>query len=66
KGFGDRPFILFYAASIAFGATIQMGAVVNLIDICYAMMALPNIIGTVYLAGKVKKALKTYNQKYKI
>lgn len=65
-GFGDRTFVLFYSSSLAVGAILKMGAVVSIIDICYALMALPNIVATVYLAGKVKAALKKYNQKYNI
>jgi len=40
--------------------------VVNLIDICYALMALPNIFAVVVLAPKVKTALASYTQKYKL
>ncbi|MCO4752926.1 MAG: alanine:cation symporter family protein [Bacteriovoracaceae bacterium] len=65
-GLGDKPFILFYGATIAIGATIKMSAVVSLIDIAYALMAIPNIIATVFLAGKVKASLTKYNQKFKI
>ena len=65
-GFGERSFIAFYSITLAMAAIVEMSSVVNLIDICYALMAIPNIIGTVYLARKVKSALKTYNDKYHV
>lgn len=66
KGFGDRSFIIFYSGTILVGAILKMGAVVNLMDICYALMSVPNIIATVYLAKKVKLSLSEYNQKHKL
>jgi AGCS family alanine or glycine:cation symporter len=66
KYFGTKTFIIYYGASLAFGAVVKMADIVNLIDIAYALMAVPNILGTVYLAGKVKKKLKEYNQKYNL
>lgn len=65
-GFGEKTFVAFYSLSLAVGATLKMSAVVNLIDICYALMALPNILAVVILAPKVKSALATYNQKNKL
>jgi AGCS family alanine or glycine:cation symporter len=65
-GFNDKSFIAFYSITLALAAIVEMGSVVNLIDICYALMAIPNIIGTVYLARKVKSALNTYNKKYHV
>ncbi|MBC75742.1 MAG: sodium/alanine symporter [Halobacteriovoraceae bacterium] len=63
---GDKTFVLFYGLSLGVGAVIKMGAVVNIIDICYALMAIPNIVATVFLANKVKKALKKYNSKFNV
>ena len=65
-GFGERTFIIYYSMALAVGAVIEMANVVNLIDICYALMAIPNIIGTVFLAKKVREKLKSYNSKYNI
>lgn len=62
----QKTFILFYCLSLTFAALIEMDSVINIIDICYALMAVPNIIGTVYLARKVKNALNTYNKKYQL
>ena len=66
KYLNRNSFIIYYAGSLAVGAVIKMSDVVNLIDIAYAMMAVPNIIGTVYLAGKVKIKLREYNKKYNL
>lgn len=63
-GLGEKSFVLFYSIGVGIGAIVEMSAVVNLIDICYALMAIPNIIGTVLLAKKVKSELKKYNNKY--
>jgi AGCS family alanine or glycine:cation symporter len=65
-GFNNKTFILFYSMALAIAAIVEMNSIVNLIDICYALMAVPNIFGTVYLARKVKTALKTYNDKYHV
>lgn len=61
----DKTFIAFYGLAIAFAAIIKMDMVVAVIDICYALMAVPNIIVTVYLAKNVKEKLKEYNLKYR-
>lgn len=61
----DKTFIAFYGIAIAIAAIIKMNMVIAVIDICYALMAVPNIIATVYLAGKVKERLADYNKKYR-
>lgn len=65
-GLGEKSFIAFYSSSLAFASIVKMDAVISIMDICYAMMAVPNIIATVFLAKKVKAALKEYNKKFKI
>lgn len=65
-GFNEKSFIAFYSLTLALAAIVEMNSVVDLIDICYALMAIPNIFATVYLARKVKNALKTYNNKYHV
>lgn len=65
-GLTEKPFVLFYSMSLVVGAIIEMNSVVSLIDICYGLMAVPNIIATVFLAKKVKIALNSYNKKYEI
>lgn len=63
---GNKAFICFYSSSLIAGAVIKMGSIVNLIDIAFALMAIPNIIAVVYLAPKVKEKLKEYNKKYQV
>lgn len=63
---GNKSFIIYYSFSLAIGAIVEMTNVVNIIDICYALMAIPNIIATVMLAKDVKFRLKTYNSKYQV
>lgn len=65
-GFNNTKFVIFYCVSIFIGAQIKLNDVINLMDIAYALMALPNIFITIALAGKVKSALKEYNQKYNL
>lgn len=63
---GNKAFIVYYSMALLFGAVIEMDNVVNVIDICYALMAIPNIIATVLLAKEVKSRLKTYNDKFNV
>ncbi len=63
---GEKAFILFYSGSLVLAAMVEMSDIVNFIDIAFALMAIPNIIGTVYLASNVKRKLKEYNKKFKV
>lgn len=63
---GNKSFIAFYSLSLFFGAMIKMTSVIYLIDIAYALMAIPNIIAVLYLAPKVKEKLVAYNSKYQV
>lgn len=63
---GEKSFIVYYTFSLTLAAVVEMTNIVNIIDICYAMMAIPNIIATVLLAKEVKSRLKTYNKKFNI
>lgn len=63
---GNKSFIVYYSMALLFGAIVEMNNVVNIIDICYALMAIPNIIATVLLAKEVKSRLKIYNDKYDV
>ena len=63
---GDIPFIIFYLASIILGALASMDDVINILDICFAFMAIPNMIGTIILSSKVKEAMDDYFKRHKI
>ncbi|MEK6153439.1 alanine/glycine:cation symporter family protein [Flavobacteriaceae bacterium 3-367] len=52
-----------YIASITFAAVASVDLVVNLIDLSFALMVIPNMIAVLYLAPKVNKAMKTYFSK---
>ena len=50
----------FYVASIIFGSVASIGAVIDLIDGMFALMAIPTMISTILLAPKAKEAAKDY------
>ncbi len=50
----------FYLGMLFLGAIWTVGAVINLIDTAYALMAVPNMIATLYLAPKVMVATREY------
>jgi AGCS family alanine or glycine:cation symporter len=50
----------FYVSSVVLGAVASINSVVSLIDGMYALMALPNMAVTLWLAPKVKAAMKDY------
>lgn len=50
----------FYVASIIFGSIASIGAVIDLIDGMFALMAIPTMVSTILLAPKVKEAATSY------
>ncbi|MCH7408391.1 alanine:cation symporter family protein [Belliella sp. DSM 111904] len=50
----------FYLITIVAGAVVSLEVVVSFIDGMYAIMAIPTMISTIYLAPKVKAATKDY------
>lgn len=62
-GLGHKTFLIFYSGSIFVGAIIPMMNVINLMDVAFALMTIPNAIATIYLAPKIKNELVKYNQK---
>jgi AGCS family alanine or glycine:cation symporter len=50
----------FYLVTIVFGAVASLKVVVSFIDGMYAVMAIPTMVSTLYLAPKVKAATKDY------
>jgi alanine or glycine:cation symporter, AGCS family len=55
----------FYLVTIVGGAVVSLEVVVSFIDGMYAIMAIPTMISTIYLAPKVKAATKDYFQRIK-
>ena len=50
----------FYIVTIVLGSMITIEVVINLIDGMYAVMAIPTIVGSVMLSGKVMNEAKRY------
>lgn len=50
----------FYLSTIIFGAVATMQDVMNIIDIAYAIMAIPTVLSGIMLAPKVMKEAKAY------
>jgi len=64
--FTNSTFIATYALMVFFGSIASADDVINLIDTSYAFMAWPNMIMVLFLAGKAKKALNEYYNKYSL
>ncbi len=58
-----RYYNWFFVAMIVLAAIATVDLVINLIDLAYALMVIPNMIAVLWLAPKVNKAAKTYFQK---
>ncbi|TYP93761.1 alanine or glycine:cation symporter, AGCS family [Fodinibius salinus] len=50
----------FYVGSIIFGSVASIGAVIDLIDGMFALMAIPTMISAILLAPKAKEAAQNY------
>ena len=50
----------FYIVTIVVGAMITIEVVINLVDGMYALMAIPTVVGSVLLSGKVMEEAKRY------
>tara|TARA_R110002020_G_scaffold154714_2_gene334887 strand:+ start:28954 stop:30327 length:1374 start_codon:yes stop_codon:yes gene_type:complete len=50
----------FYIVSILIGATTSLSLMINLIDTFFALMAIPTMIATIWMAPRVMKRAKTY------
>jgi len=58
-------FNYYYVASITFAAIAPVAVVINLIDLAYALMCIPNMLAVLWLAPKVNAATKVYFTKKK-
>ena len=50
----------YFVVTIVFAAVASVDFVINLIDLAYALMVIPNMIAVLYLSPKVNKAMKIY------
>ncbi len=55
----------FYLLTIIFGAVVSMDLVINIIDVAYALMAIPTMLSGFILAPKVMKEAKSYFSRMK-
>ena len=55
-------FNVYFVGTIIFAAVATVDLVINLIDLAYALMCIPNMIAVLYLSPQVNKAMKTYFQ----
>lgn len=55
-----------YVGSITFAAVASVDLVVNLIDLSFALMVIPNMIAVLYLSPRVNIAMKTYFSKINV
>lgn len=61
--FGRRTFRAWYGLSIFAGSLLAATNVINIIDIAYALMTIPNIIVTVVVAPSVVRELRSYKRR---
>ncbi|MFX3658044.1 MAG: alanine/glycine:cation symporter family protein [bacterium] len=62
---GDRPWVdlgfkLFFLTFVVIGATVQLGALVDLSDALVFLVALPNLLGLYLLAPRIRREMKSY------
>ncbi|MFO7552030.1 MAG: alanine:cation symporter family protein, partial [Haliea sp.] len=50
----------FFVLAVVFGASVSIDVVFNLISGSYGLMAIPTMVATLMLAGRVKAAAKEY------
>lgn len=56
---------IFYIGSIMLGATTSLSMMINLIDGVFALMAIPTMVATLYMAPRVMKEAKKYFSSFK-
>ena len=58
-----RLFNYWYIALVVVGSVASLSVVVNLVFVAYGLMAIPTMIGAIFLAPKVVTASKEYFSK---
>lgn len=64
KFLGPYGFQVWYVGTILLGAVLTADNVINIIDIAYALMTIPNVIVTLFMSKKIQAMLRDYNKKY--
>ncbi len=62
--FNRYVFIFWFCLTLVYGAISTPTDVINILDIGYGFMAIPNMFATIYLATKVKSKLQDYMKAY--
>ena len=60
----ERHYRMVYLLSIVFVALLPLNAALNLIDGMYALMAIPTMTATLFLAPRVLQASREYRARY--
>ncbi len=63
--FGSK-YVYVYILSLLFAAVWTQDVVINMLDTCFALMAIPTLIGTLLLSPKVVRATKDYYQRKRL
>lgn len=65
RWFRGNTFQVWYAGTIMAGALLAAQNVINLIDLAYALMAIPNVVVTLVMAPRVRVALDEYEERHR-
>ena len=55
----DRYYNIIYIAAIIISSILTVEIVIGLIDVAFALMAIPNMIAIIYLSSTVTKEMKS-------
>jgi alanine or glycine:cation symporter, AGCS family len=60
RRWADLGFKLFFLTFVVIGATVQLGALVDLSDALVFLVALPNLLGLYLLAPRIRREMQSY------
>lgn len=63
-GLGRKTFIVWYCLTIVVGSVLALEDVINIIDLGYGIMAVPNIVLLVYFSKDITREINRYIDKY--
>lgn len=63
-GLGRKTFIAWYCLTIVVGSVLALEDVINIIDLGYGIMAVPNIVLLVYFSKDITREINRYIDKY--
>ena len=61
---GTKAHLAIFCVTLYLGAIFTINDVINIIDIGFAMMCVPNLLAVLFLSPKVRAALIVYKKKY--